>query len=455
MQMYKLDGKTSRSSSNDEYKRSKSRRLDDNQLHEAVKKKDYEKVERLLQQKIFVDTEDSNKNTPLHLAVSKRDIEMVNILLNHNASVNARNIDGDTPLHLAKCPKIVELLLTKTTNLEDKNEKKETPLQLAFMNHSEEIVLLLIKAGASIHYSFDLNKKSKKLWPLHAALEKKMDKVAELIIRTRLANLNEVNNTKETPLHVAARKTNIELVKLILHVFDLVNTQPDRKKTFLNARDNNGDTPLHAATKRKNGLAIVDYLMSQGADVNIVNNLGENPLHIACSTGDKIMVWCLVRSNVDLNRIDHQGKTPLQYAILKESKDIIRILSIYGADMSKYDHVVLSQKKDGQNKVIQDIKKFLHKKNKDEPIADEYTLEDAYDSSVYGSDAYDSRALVKFQKLLNDGAHIAPALARRITDAKDRFYFALLRFERLKKIQEEKDQQRRESESYLTYNDDE
>ena len=52
---------------------------------------------------------------------------------------------------------------------------------------------------------------------------------------------------------------------------------------------------------------ITIFLINKGADVNVVNECGENLLHILLSR--------VIDGGVDINQIDEKGRVPLQYLI--------------------------------------------------------------------------------------------------------------------------------------------
>ncbi|WP_218814682.1 ankyrin repeat domain-containing protein [Rickettsiella endosymbiont of Dermanyssus gallinae] len=77
----------------------------------------------------------NNKNTPLHLAVKKEQEETVDVLLQRGANVQLKNNKGETPLDLAKDnPKILSLLATRKAQ-EDILQPDDSPLIPSELEH--------------------------------------------------------------------------------------------------------------------------------------------------------------------------------------------------------------------------------------------------------------------------------------------------------------------------------
>lgn len=91
-------------------------------------------------------TSDNNNylgDTPLHMAVRAKNEMMVDSLLDKQADPNQRNQDGNTPLHIAALTnneQIVKKLLCKGSNKELKNHHQKTPQELAL---EVEVIALL------------------------------------------------------------------------------------------------------------------------------------------------------------------------------------------------------------------------------------------------------------------------------------------------------------------------
>ncbi|WP_353280796.1 ankyrin repeat domain-containing protein [Wolbachia endosymbiont (group B) of Cyclophora punctaria] len=90
----------------------------------------------------------------LKIAAKNGYTNIVNVLLEKGADVNERYHSGNTVLHLAAengHEKTVEFLLAKGANVNEKGYHDMTPLHFAACNGHEKTVEVLIKAGADVN----------------------------------------------------------------------------------------------------------------------------------------------------------------------------------------------------------------------------------------------------------------------------------------------------------------
>ena len=98
-----------------------------------------------------------------------------------------------------------------------------------------------------------------------------------------------------------------------------------------NAADLNGYTPLHMAAKSGQE-DVVEMLLHSGADVNAATpNIGVTPLHLAALYGLTGVVKILLDVGGNPMQMDLMGKTPLQYAQGAGKKNVVKMLQVTGA----------------------------------------------------------------------------------------------------------------------------
>jgi ankyrin repeat protein len=101
--------------------------------------------------------------------------------------------------------------------------------------------------------------------------------------------------------------------------------------------------PLDEAAKERD-LAKVKSLIAEGSDVNVGDENGLTPLHLAAYRGHKDVAELLILNGANVNAVT-TGKgwsgtkwTPLGYTIYKGRKDIAELLILNGANVNYADN---------------------------------------------------------------------------------------------------------------------
>uniref|UniRef100_A0A8V0YAZ5 Ankyrin repeat family A member 2 n=1 Tax=Gallus gallus TaxID=9031 RepID=A0A8V0YAZ5_CHICK len=95
--------------------------------------------------------------------------------------------------------------------------------------------------------------------------------------------------------------------------------------------DEEGFTPLMWAAAHGQ-IAVVEFLLQNGADPQILGKGRESALSLACSKGYTDIVKMLLDCGVDVNEYDWNGGTPLLYAVHGNHVKCVKILLESGAD---------------------------------------------------------------------------------------------------------------------------
>jgi ankyrin repeat protein len=98
----------------------------------------------------------------------------------------------------------------------------------------------------------------------------------------------------------------------------------------LNIREDGGRGPLHVAAARC-CTNVVGLLMEKGADLELKGKTGETPLHVAAQEGCADAVAMLVSRGAKVNARDKEGHTPLKRAIDFEQSATADLLRKLGA----------------------------------------------------------------------------------------------------------------------------
>ena len=203
----------------------------------------------LLEHGASVYVRNKNGQTPLHLA-SRHDLTaIVGLLLKSGADVDAQDNNSMTPLLLAsqyvsdddlsviniKVIKPAQLLLKRGASVHVQNKNGQMPLHLASQHGLSEVVKLLLESGADVDARDNSN-----LTPLHFAVSSPLrafrhkqcgsdicammpdrSPTLESIVKTiklllrHGANLQMQNDEGETPLQVALRRREREIIDVL------------------------------------------------------------------------------------------------------------------------------------------------------------------------------------------------------------------------------------------------
>ncbi|KAG0177844.1 hypothetical protein DFQ29_004269 [Apophysomyces sp. BC1021] len=102
----------------------------------------------------------------------------------------------------------------------------------------------------------------------------------------------------------------------------------------------NGFMPLQLACISDNNIAVVQYLIDRGAEVNaqsadksqaVAGAIGSTALHVACANGCARIVDLLLRNGARVNVKDKYGSRPMDIAAAKHHVEIVRLLETFGA----------------------------------------------------------------------------------------------------------------------------
>ncbi len=112
---------------------------------------------------------------------------------------------------------------------------------------------------------------------------------------------------------------------------DKVKLIVERDPAVVNIPDPNGETIVFGAIA-SGRTEIAAYIISQGADVNRLNNFHMTPLHLACRRGLPIeMVRLLVEQGADVNAVSKYQGRPLDMAYERRDGPVIDYLISKGA----------------------------------------------------------------------------------------------------------------------------
>ncbi|XXG99104.1 alkaline ceramidase ydc1 [Hypoxylon texense] len=208
-------------------------------------------------------------------------------------------------------------------------------------------------------------------YAIHAAAREGRVTAVESLLNAdqKLSHLKDDDG--RLPIHWAASANQHAIVLMLAQQKDF---DPDVEVSKLadSVKDDSGWTPLMIAASVKDGDAIVELLLSRGADINQKNNNGQTalhfvasknnievarklldhkppastrirdkrgqyPLHRAAAVGSVPMVNLLLKNRSPLNATDSAGYTALHHAVAEGHGDTAVALLKAGAEVDKRD----------------------------------------------------------------------------------------------------------------------
>ncbi|CCE77631.1 MULTISPECIES: ankyrin repeat domain-containing protein [Wolbachia] len=244
-----------------------------------------------------------------------------------NLDLDAKASTGYAPLHKAVFSRRfdeVKLLIDKGARVDVQDKHELTPLFYAVMNNDEKMIKFLVEIGNA---DVNLGKYNN---PLGMAISLGRMELAEYLI-DKGADINRQDNIGRTFLHKAAEGGNLAAVKFLVE-----------KGARLDVLDKWNDTPLHVAANvkvNKGHIEVVDYLVKNGADINLTHNY--TPIHLAITRGNLDMVKCLIDNGADLYIKRACDGTPLTYAKQQGQVEIVNYMDGVMSNLSRSKTVSL------------------------------------------------------------------------------------------------------------------
>ena len=127
-------------------------------------------------------------------------------------------------------------------------------------------------------------------------------------------------------IYYAAQTGNIRKVKYFLEKGIDINQSED---------DDYKETPLHMATYSHEKM--VEFLISEGAEINSLDAAKQTPLHIASGVGHCDIAKVLIQYGAMVNAQDKHGNTPLHKAARRGHLNMVMLLLRNGADVNLKD----------------------------------------------------------------------------------------------------------------------
>ncbi|XP_067669965.1 ankyrin repeat domain-containing protein 50-like [Haliotis asinina] len=358
-------------------------RLADTRFHNACEEGNLELVQDMLSSdSIDVNVPGSYGVTPAMWAAQKGHRDVFQFLVDKGADLLLLDVDGDHIFNMA-CyggnTEIVESILSKIPDPEINKARKDgrTPLMWAAMQGHLDIFNRLTAKHADLLQTDDDGDNI-----LHYACLGGRIEIVEQVIASKQIDINSTDRYGRTAVMSAARHGHKDILDLlvknggdrfhtdnrgknILHLACLggharmVEHVLHMKVADINSRNKFGVTPLMFAAFNGHR-SVLDLLLSEGADVSLCGNMGNNILHVACMGGHAGMVKHILSERmVDINSRAQNERTPLMLAAQWERRSVVDFLLEQGADISLTDNrgnsVLHIASKTGYMEIVQDL----------------------------------------------------------------------------------------------------
>ncbi|XP_065336263.1 ankyrin-3-like [Cloeon dipterum] len=290
----------------------------------------------LILQKKDINMTDERGKTALHCAAEHGYLDRVQELIQSGANIRAVDENGWNAFHFA-CKseskhqeKVIRLLHNTDSQLsKEKTKSGQTGLHiyLKFRYFSTKKARFLVEEiGVDVRAE---DNKGRTVLRIAHCRGKKVD-----FLMTKEINLEVKNQRGRTCLHLAAKSGDIDALQTWI---DLGGD--------LNVVDNEGLTALHFAAKGGHlqfvkmllacqaeearnpdvGEGSVGSALKENVRVNICDNLGRTPMHLAAQSENFDLVKLLLENGADLTLTDMERKNAIHYAINNEG--ILRFIN--------------------------------------------------------------------------------------------------------------------------------
>ncbi|MEJ1289013.1 ankyrin repeat domain 27 (VPS9 domain) [Cricetulus griseus] len=335
-------------------------------------------IDFLVSKGAIVNATDYHGSTPLHLACQKGFQSVTLLLLHYKASTEVQDNNGNTPLHLA-CTHghedILSILEAHRLSSERRPRPSEVPAQSptrsvdsisqgsstsSFSSVStslrqeevrkdhREVSLLHGQAGPGVTPA----SRSAAGWPeLPACLQpayqlaglfySQVEKLLRAVADGDLEMVRYLLEWTEDDLDDPDEAIGTVDLELCHPLCQCPKCAPAQKKLAkvpasglgVNVTNQDGSSPLHMAALHGR-TDLVSLLLKHGAYSGARNTSQAVPLHLACQQGHFQVVKCLLDSNAKPDKKDLGGNTPLIYACSGGHHEVAALLLQHGASIN-------------------------------------------------------------------------------------------------------------------------
>lgn len=295
-------------------------------------------VELLVQKGADIDKIGPGYNKALHIAAMNGNTEVALYLIGFTQDLSHKNRDGDDILMLAaknNLPSLVSYLNVEIVLKQSFNNEGYNALHLTAIYGYTDIISKLLEMG------FDVNQGSQQVeetqlynvTPLKLSMSNGKQETAIFLIKN-VALLTKEDSVGNNAFVYGVHSKHEHMLYFIKTLNDFYDESNQRKMMVAAARSDNvnmlrelylkcvslnflinksGDSLLHIASQA-NSKNVFNFLLEQGAGVNLFDTDGNTALHLAAMQGYSAITLQLIKSGASINLKDASGKTALLIA---------------------------------------------------------------------------------------------------------------------------------------------
>src|SRR3989304_5394862 len=302
-------------------------------IHYAIKFKNIEAIELLLDNGSDVNSVDKYGNNSLHLAVYSKDINICNIIVKHNINIDAKTKTGENALHIAanfELFDICKLLVNNNINVNAQDFDHEfIPLHYSINLNNFEITQFFIEKGSDPNLQDFLGNMS-----LHYSIIEENNQILSFLINSEISskilNFNLYNIDNKIPAHlffekISENEREDDLIKIFID------------KSNLNFQDKFGNTPFQILCVKNLWKKFKKELEHKKLNIFITNKKNKKPIDFISKNDMEEFIEMVANSYLYIMRNTNfmwQEKWENECAKLKEDKKCLDLIKKKLKDIS-------------------------------------------------------------------------------------------------------------------------
>lgn len=295
----------------------------------AAEAQDLELIESLIQRGANVDKEDFSKRTPLfyacikhniHIPLSEaekdRQLRVVQCLCERGSDLHHLDCFGHSAFSLALSSgnlSLMKYLAKQGVPVNDTYDDRGIGLLTAVKERDLYLLQYLLAAGISPD---EISLTDRETALLRAVLNSDLEMAALLLkYGANIEKTAEIDYLV-TPLMQACSQSSLEMVQFLV----------ENKADINNCIKKGGLPPIAYVPQSPNAAKIVDYLLQNGAKTDLIIDGNHSVLMSVIQTGSEEAVKMILERPHEINLINREGNNALMYAIEMQNMEIVRMI---------------------------------------------------------------------------------------------------------------------------------